>query len=203
MIISLREILFNKNCQIFLYKIILIIIIIIMKEFCSKCAYNLNIQKSTTINDNRINLSNVSEAFDIFNSDKNMILYKVSFGKSDIIKNKKYLKLSESEKNKFNILFENNINSGAEFKCDNCNSIFPIKQSILLYELDIKNDYVKIRTLEENELLSKDPLLPHTHDYICKNPECITHNDASLKDAVFFKDINSYKINYICTVCYH
>ena len=173
-----------------------------MTSFCNKCSYKLNIQKSSSNNDNRINLS-ITEAFEILNTNKNLYLYKVNFQKNDIIKNKKYQKLSESDKNKFNTLFENNINSGAEFKCDNCNSIFSITESILLYELDMKNDYVKIKTLDENELLCKDPLLPHTHDYICKNPECITNKDASLKDAVFFKDINSYKVNYICTVCFH
>ena len=173
-----------------------------MNKFCSKCSYNLNIQKYTTNQDTRNSIS-IIEAFEILNNNKNMNLYKANFEKSDIIKNKKYQKLSDADKNKLNILFESNINSNAEFKCDNCNSVFPIKESILLYELDIKNDYVKIKTLDENELLSRDPLLPHTHDYICKNPDCITHKDALLKDAVFFKDINSYKVNYICTVCFH
>ena len=173
-----------------------------MNEFCPKCSYNLNIQKYTTKQDTRIPIS-IAEAFEILINNKNISLYKANFEKNDIIKNKKYQKLSDTDKNKFNILFESNSNSSAEFKCDNCNSIFPITESILLYELDMKNDYVKIKTLDENELLCKDPLLPHTHDYICKNPECITNKDASLKDAVFFKDINSYKVNYICTVCYH
>lgn len=174
-----------------------------MSRFCKNCSHILIIQKSTTINDNRINLSTVTDAFEIFNSEKNMTLYKVSFEKSDIIKNKKYQKLSEIEKNKFNILFENNVNSGAEFKCDNCNSIFPIKESSLLFELNVKENYEKIRTLDENELLCKDPLLPHTHDYICKNPTCITNKDTSLKDAIFFKNKNSYQVNYICNVCFH
>ena len=62
---------------------------------------------------------------------------------------------------------------------------------------------VKIKSIEENELTCKDPLLPHTHDYTCKNPGCISHKDIKLKDAIFYKERNSYRVNYICTICFY
>ena len=48
-----------------------------------------------------------------------------------------------------------------------------------------------------------DPLLPHTHDYDCKNPSCITHKKPELKDSVFIREKKSFKINYICCVCFY
>lgn len=61
----------------------------------------------------------------------------------------------------------------------------------------------KIKSLEENELACMDPLYLHTHDYTCKNPFCITHKTPVLKDFIFFRDRDSYKINYICAVCFY
>jgi hypothetical protein len=118
-------------------------------------------------------------------------------------KNKKYQKLKEEEKIKMNQLFEEIVSSGAEFKCDNCNFSKQITETTLLYQINLEDKVVKIKSLEENELICKDPLLPHTHDYTCKNPSCITHKNPDLKDSVFLREKSSYKLNYICTVCFY
>jgi aspartate carbamoyltransferase regulatory subunit len=78
-----------------------------------------------------------------------------------------------------------------------------ITETTILYQINMEDKDIKIKNLEENELLVKNPLLPHTHDYTCKNPSCITHKKNELKDAVFYKDKNSYKPNYICTICFY
>ena len=95
------------------------------------------------------------------------------------------------------------MSSGAEFKCNNCNNSKQITETTMLYKIDMTDKLLKIKTLEENELLSMDPLLPHTHDYTCKNPSCITHKDISKKDSVFYKEIGSYKPIYICCICFY
>ena len=41
-----------------------------MNNFCSKCSYNLNIQKNTTNQDTRISIS-IIEAFEILNNNPN------------------------------------------------------------------------------------------------------------------------------------
>ena len=92
---------------------------------------------------------------------------------------------------------------GAEFKCDNCNYSKQIIETTLLYQITMDNKLEKIYTLDENELITKDPLLPHTRDYICKNPSCITHKNNDIKNYIFYKEKNSYKVNYICCVCYY
>ena len=66
--------------------------------------------------------------------------------------------------------------------------------------MEEKNTFT--RTLEENEFFCNDPILPRTHDYTCKNPNCISHKNIESKEAVFYKEKNTFKVIYICTVCY-
>ena len=56
-------------------------------------------------------------------------------------------------------------------------------------------------SLENNMILAQDPALPRTKDYSCKNLNCITHQDKKSKEAVFYREPNSFKLNYLCTVC--
>ena len=173
--------------------------------FCPNCSYVFDISKSNTSqnNDTRVILDKSTEVFKIFETDKDLTKYKATFPPEEITKNKKYLKLSSEDKNKLNKIFEENINSGAEFKCQNCNFSKSILTTTLLYKINVNDKLVSIKTLEENELMTKNPILAHTNDYICKNPGCITHKKEDIKDSVFFKETNSYKLNYICCVCYH
>jgi len=173
--------------------------------FCPSCSYSFDIVKSSQSSskkDTRISIEKISEAFKKFEADEDLSKYVALFSREETNKNKKYQKLDDSQKVKFNQLFEETITSGAEFKCNNCNNIQPIKDTILLYNINMEEKN-KLRTLEENEFICKDPILPRTHDYNCKNPNCITHKDKSKKESVFFKEKNSFKVNYICTVCYY
>jgi len=172
--------------------------------FCPSCSYSFDIVKSsqTSQKDVRINIEKLAEALKLFESNEDMSKYVASFSREDTNKNKKYQKFDDNQKAKFNLIFEELISSGAEFKCNNCNNIQPIKETILLYNINIEEKN-KMRTLEENEFICKDPILPRTHDYNCKNPNCITHKDKSKKESVFFKEKNSFRVNYICTVCYY
>lgn len=173
--------------------------------FCPNCSYIFDIQKSSnsTKVDDRLIINKLADAFKLYDDNKNLSKYKANFQKEELNKNKRYQKLSDVEKIKFNVIFEELVASGAEFKCNNCNYIKQISESTLLYEINFNDNKTDIRTLEENELTTKDPLLPHTHDYTCKNPSCITHKNNTLKDSVFFRDKNSYKLNYICCVCFY
>ena len=172
--------------------------------FCPSCSYSFDIVKSsqTSQKDVRINVEKIAEALKLFEANEDMSKYVASFSREDTNKNKKYQKYDDNQKAKFNLIFEELISSGAEFKCNNCNNIQPIKETILLYNINMEEKN-KMRTLEENEFICKDPILPRTHDYNCKNPNCITHKDKSKKESVFFKEKNSFKVNYICTVCYY
>jgi hypothetical protein len=174
--------------------------------FCPKCSYLFDISKLTsTINldDTRIIIEKIPEALALFEKNQNLSKYKASFTKDEINKNKKYQKMKDEEKIKFNQLFEELFSSGAEFKCNNCNFSKQITETTLLYQLNMENKVIKISSLEENELMCKDQTLPHTHDYTCKNTSCLTHKEPNRKDAIFYKDNTSYKVNYVCTLCYY
>jgi hypothetical protein len=183
-------------------------------HFCSNCSYLFDISKSSIVNDKKISRVQSSDSetesltlndvFKKIEEKDDLTKYTVAFTKDELIKNKKYQKLTDENKQKLNTLFDENIYSGAEFKCNNCNNTKQINETTLLYEVNLDNTTNnKIKNMKENKLMCADQLLPHTQDYVCKNPECATHKNAKLKDAVFYKEKNSYNINYICTVCFY
>lgn len=180
--------------------------------FCSECLNILDINKSLN-NQNNINdkilLKTFNDLSKLLDANEDLSNYKVDFLLKDIINNKKYIKYSNDIKKKINKLFDesssNNIT--AEFKCHNCNFTKPLNQTSLLYQSNFDESISKtisnVKTLEENEFISKDPLLPHRNDYICKNISCLSHKQPELKDYIFYKDKNLYKVNHICCVCYY
>jgi hypothetical protein len=174
--------------------------------FCPNCSYLFDIAKSSKLSkeiDSRIEIKKITDAFKKLETNDNMSKYKADFSKEEMFKNKKYQKLNEEDKININKIFEEVVSSGAEFKCNNCNFSKEITETTLLYQINLENKVTKIKSLEENELLCKDPTLPHTRDYTCKNPSCISHKNNEIKDAVFIREPNSYKLNYICTVCFY
>ena len=157
--------------------------------FCPSCSYSFDIVKSSSSSskDTRTPIDKLAEALKKFENSEDLSKYVAKFNRDDTNKNKKYQKMTESEKAKFNQVFEELTSAGAEFKCNNCNNIEPIKKTVLLYNLNLEEKN-KMRTLEENEFICQDPILPRTHDYICKNPNCITHKQTNKKESVFFKE---------------
>jgi len=170
--------------------------------FCPNCSYLFDINKTGNTEELKIILSKITEIFEKIESNEDLTKYKTSISKDEIIKNKKYLKLNDKQKDNINNLYTDNINTNAEFKCNNCNFIKPITETIILYQLNNDDKIIKIKNIDENKLLSNDPLLPRTNNYICKNNTCKTHKNIELKEAVFYKDKNNYKVNYVCCVCY-
>lgn len=175
--------------------------------FCPNCSYLFDIAKTSVIadvnnSDNRKIISKIADAFKLLDKEEDMTNYKAIFSIDELNKNKRYQKLSENDKVKFNQLFQETISSGAELRCNNCNNSEPIKETILLYEYSTSEVINNIKTIEENQFICQDPLLPHTHDYSCKNPSCITHKKPELKDSVFMRHNNSFKLTYICCVCH-
>ena len=174
-------------------------------HFCLNCNYVFDISKSSKMSkdvDDRKGISKLADAIAKIENNEDMTKYKAEFSRDEMSKNKKYQKMEDSLKIKINQLFEEISSSGAEFKCGNCNYIKSITETTKLYELNMNDEISNIKSLEENEYTCKDPLLPHTHDYTCKNPNCITHKNPKLKDSVFYKN-NSYKPTYICCVCFY
>ena len=92
--------------------------------FCPNCNYTLDISKSfgNKINNDKISLKKSLDAIKLFETDNNNFEnYKAEFKFEEIEKNSKFKKLSNTDKNKFNVLFNLNNIVNAEFKCNNCN----------------------------------------------------------------------------------
>jgi len=176
-------------------------------KYCPNCSNILDtIKSSINIQEKKI-VKKFIDIVKLIENNEDLSNYKAEFKLIDILDNKKYIKYPDDIKKKINTLFENTnqSNYNAEYKCFYCGYIKPINETIRLYINNIDNDDIifQIKSLEENELLCNDPLLPHTRDYICKNPNCLTHIQSDLKDSIFYKDKNNYKVIYICCVCFH
>lgn len=169
--------------------------------FCPKCNYSFDISKSQETEEKKP-IKKVADALKIFDEEKAFNRYKADFKQEELEKNSKFKKFSEEDKNKFKILFNQAESaSSAQFKCNNCGFSKNIMETTLLYQYDVNTSNDKIRNLEENKLLAYNPILPRTHDYICKNINCPTIKSNAKKEAVFFRNHDSYKLNYVCCVC--
>ena len=176
--------------------------------FCPKCNYSFDISKNvaadnTPEEDTRKILDNIESAIKRLKAGKNLNAYKANFTLEDLENNAHYIKLSDEDKQKLNILF--NITAsigGIMFKCNNCNYKKKINETIKLYQLNIDSVYSVYRSMDDNKLLFMNPIYPRTYDYSCKNINCISHKDETNKEAVFFREKDSYLTNYVCGICY-
>lgn len=177
-----------------------------MVFFCPDCHYSLGINKATATDnfeDDREEISSINDALKLLaKKDINLSDYKATFPKNDILKNKKYQKLPVKEKNLLSQLFINKI-SEAELSCSNCGHKKQIDETLKLYEFNVNDKSNNIRTLEDNKLLTLDPTLPRTRDYVCKNVNCVTHKSKDLKEAVFLRLPKSFNLSYICCKCHY
>lgn len=176
-----------------------------MVFFCPECLYSLGISKSTNIDDYDDDKKsiNIAEALKLLSKDDTTFQnFKPDFSKNDLIKNKKYQKLSVNDKSNLNLLFTNQV-SEADLKCNNCGYKKQVDETIKLYEYNVNDKTSVIRTLEDNKLLTLDPTLPRTRDFTCKNVNCTTHKSKDPKEAVFLRQSKSYNLTYICTTCYY
>jgi hypothetical protein len=175
--------------------------------FCPKCNYSFDISKASASNENepdtRKKLDKPEDAIKRLNAGKNLSDYTADFSMEDLETNEYYIKLEDDDKDKLKVLFSKVSNyGGIMFKCNNCNYQKKIKDTIKLYQLNIDSIYSVYKSTDDNKLLFMNPIYPRTHDYSCKNINCITHKDESRKEAVFYREKDSYLINYICGVCY-
>lgn len=85
----------------------------------------------------------------------------------------------------------------ALFKCNGCNLSKDIPKETLIYSKhENKSDIV-----DYNPDLIYDDTLPNTRMYMCPNTDCTSHKNKDQKEAVFYRDVNSYGVKYICKAC--
>ena len=166
-----------------------------MNKFCVNCNYVLDITKNIDLK----NIDNIDNLIkELLN---NNFKIKTSITLNDIIKNKKYNELKDSEKKVLTKNYElfKNLNNIGFFKCNNCGYIKNIDNGTIL----IDSDKITLHNSELSlKLQSNNNILPRTRDYICPNLDCKAHDKKySEREAVFFRNKNSYKLNYLCCIC--
>ena len=169
-------------------------------EFCPQCRNMLDIGSYNDVNYTSIDsITEILKLKDVSIGDFSRLTTNIP--REELIKNNKFLKLTEEERNNIlNIYKDTNLN--IVFICDNCKYTKLINSTVLIYRktLDVVN--IEVSSIEENRYISQDPLLPHTKDYVCPNTNCKTHKDITLKDAVSYKK-HDFIRHYICRQCFH
>ncbi len=134
-----------------------------------------------------------------------------NFNLNDLSKNPTFNKLSSNQKTLvINRILEkipknkpkqtdNNIGKDSYFYCKSCgyNEKIPPKQFIFSRGDEKNDDFYNYRFIN----YVNDNTLPRSKKYNCINEKCATHQNPSLKLAVFYRQKGSYNIRYICTVC--
>ena len=168
--------------------------------FCSQCKYVFDIRKGNIIIDKE-NIKDIDNIFKLVKKNKDLSKFTTDIELDEIKSNNKYKLLSSSQQNKILELYQNN-NSNGIFQCNNCGYQENITKSLNLYSINFNNTNTVELSTEDLKLLVKDPTLPRTRDYTCKNVKCITHKNNNIKESIYYRDDNTYNINYCCTVCY-
>lgn len=86
-----------------------------------------------------------------------------------------------------------------QFSCANCGHAEKIKPQTLLFSNIIDKSMDDMD--EDISHYVYDNTLPRTRAYTCLNEKCISHKDPSKKEALFFRNKNSYKLTYMCVIC--
>lgn len=162
-------------------------------EFKTNTVSELEISEILEGNDNTIDLKN----FNISDLNKNPSFVKLSNNQKTLVINRIIDRLPKSIKNiKSN---ENFNNKESYFYCKSCgyNEKIPNKMFIFSRGNEKKNELYNFNF----QNYTNDNTLPYSKNYNCINEKCKTHIDPKLKNAVFFRNGNSYNIKYICSIC--
>ena len=170
---------------------------------CPKCDYSYMITKNKSLSDEKIQITKVNQVFKILND--NLSAYEFKFPIEKLKKSKRFSKISKENQKRLLDNFSNKkkVEINTIFLCTNCSNTEPITTTVKLFE--IRKDKESSKRLKDFELdfYINNPTLPRTSDYTCKNPDCLSHVDKTNKEAVFFREKDSYQLKYICNVCSH
>lgn len=148
--------------------------------FCPNCNYSLSITEQSKI-ESQVPNENLSET-------------PVAVSSSSQEQKK------EEQKNVPNI---GTLSNKAYFRCSNCGYLQEIEAGTLILSRaseKVTSDYIADQNKYRDMIY--DMTLPHTRNYICPNKSCKSHNDHSLREAVWFKPSRySYITINVCRAC--
>jgi hypothetical protein len=157
---------------------------------------------TTTVTDNINNDEYSTKIINMFKNDIDISNEKIDFEK--ISKNKEFLNMKDKDRKELTRIIKmiEDEAQNAFIICKNCSySEKLVKRTLLLNKMS-KNSSIDFNDLSKYKYMRYDNTLPHTRDYICKNKECKSNKDHTLKDAKWFRpNQNSYITYYICCEC--
>jgi uncharacterized protein YlaI len=98
---------------------------------------------------------------------------------------------------------DNKNNLVAYYVCNNCGNYEKIKSGTILTK-----QYVNTINISNNSdirnpiMLLHDFTLPRSRKYVCPNSKCESHSNLHLREAVFKRLKNSFKLIYVCSACH-
>jgi len=128
-----------------------------------------------------------------------------TINKQKIIESKEFLDLNKNDKDKILDVFKGNnkkIKSkkiNLYFICNYCGNTKEIEPKTKI----LSKTFNKIESKKNkiNEDIIYDTIKPRTRNYICPNPKCESQKNYEKREAIFYRNDNTYKITYICTAC--
>jgi hypothetical protein len=190
--------------------------------FCPKCKNYLDISRNAPIvvdkSTNSIIISEVSKIFDFVNTDTTETIepieitdqkYIVTFSEDMLKKYPKFVKTNAANKKKILAFYDKykkediNMYKKVYFICNRCGYQTIIQPQTILYSQDLDRNSL-ILTDDDYTLMTNDPTLPRTKDYVCINPKCITHDKKKYKEkeAILVRDSKTYRLTYVCCICH-
>jgi len=178
--------------------------------FCPNCNNIFDITKKLPQQGGALDYEKIIKKILDDESIKESDVYEINTMK--LIKDPLYKKLSSEDKEKvINIIEETKpikqkhvvqdsdspTDSHTYFICNNCTYRRKIDEETLIYSKSNNTTYSS--TSSVNKVYSK--ILPLTRKYNCPNETCITHKKSELKEAVIFRQPNTYVTKYLCKSC--
>lgn len=181
--------------------------------FCDKCRYLFNVTKD--VKSKQVG-GKVSEAltalFDKFSKNEPIVegdLKEVTM--NNLMGDERFENMNKKNQKKMmttiksidkNFFVEENkedIGSNiAYFICKFCKNYKPIKPGTLIYSKNYNTS--SSSDVDDYTYAIYDQTLPRSRQYICKNDNCETHKNDSIKEAVITKNATE-QVVYICTIC--
>lgn len=88
----------------------------------------------------------------------------------------------------------------AYFVCNNCGNKKAIRKGTLIFS-KVSSDIAQSYSSADVSEMKYSDILPRTRKYICPNDECPSHTNYSVREAVFFRMNNTFRVKHICLAC--
>ena len=189
-------------------------------QFCPKCDNIMDISRSapkSSFASDPTSLSNtttekpvvvdnneITKIINMFKNGIDITNEKVDF--DQLVKHSEFTSLKDKDKKELTKIIKSIEDEAltAYLMCKNCSYFEKLTSRTMVLNKMSTNSSTnsELTDYSKYKYMRYDNTLPHTRDYICKNKDCKTHKDHTLKDAKWFRpNQNNYETYYVCCEC--